>query len=60
MTQKKLRRERFLLLINTFLINTIVLASLLTQKSWYPPILSGIFCSVVMSIIAKFQKQTRQ
>lgn len=60
MTQKKLRRERFLLLINTFLINTIVLASLLTQKSWYPPILSGMFCSVVMSIIAKFQKQTRQ
>ena len=29
-------------------------------KNWYPPILSGIFCSVVMSIIAKFQKQTRQ
>lgn len=56
MTQEKLRRERFLLLINTFLINTIVLASLLTQKNWYPPILSGIFCSVVMSIIAKFQK----
>lgn len=56
MTQEKLRRERFLLLINTFLINTIVLASLFTQKYWYPPILSGIFCSVVMSIIAKLQK----
>jgi len=41
MTHKKLRRERFLLLINTFLINTMVLASLLTQKTGIHP-----FCLV--------------
>lgn len=60
MTQKKLHRERFLLLINTFLINIIVIVFLLSHNNWYAPILSGIFCSVVMSIVAKFPKQTGQ
>ncbi len=59
-TQKKLHRERFLLLINTFIINVIVIICLFSHNNWYPPILSGIFCSVVMSIAAKFPKQTGQ
>lgn len=60
MTQKKLRHERFLLLINTFLINAVAIGSLFAKKNWYPPILSGIFCSVIISIVSKFQKQTGQ
>lgn len=60
MTQKKLHRERFLLLINTFLINILVIVFFFAQNNWYSPILSGIFCSVVISIMAKFPKQTGQ
>lgn len=58
MTPKKSHRERVLLLINTLLINIVVIVSFFAHNNWYPPILSGIFCSVVMSIVAKFPKKT--
>lgn len=60
MTQKKLQRERFLLLINTLIINVIIIVCLFSHNHWYPPILSGIFCSVVMSVMAKIPNQTGQ
>lgn len=53
MTQKKLHRERYLLLINTFIINLFVIVCLFCHNNWYAPVLSGIFSSVAMSIAAK-------
>ena len=58
MSLKKLHKERFLLLINTSIINIIVIVCLVVRNNWYFPILSGLFCSVAMSVIAKFPKHT--
>ncbi len=58
MSPKKLYRERLLLLINTFIITIVVVVCLFVGNNWYSPILSGLFCSVGMSLITKFPKRS--
>lgn len=57
MSPKKLHRERFRLLISTFILNILILVPFLAHENWYPPILSGLFCSVIMSLVAKIQSR---
>lgn len=50
---KKAYRERCFLLISTIIENIIIFACFLLHYDWYAPILSGIFCAVLMSLVKK-------
>lgn len=50
---QKARRERCLLLISTIIENIIIFTFYLLQYDSYAPILSGIFCAVIMSLETK-------
>ena len=49
----KSKRERCILLINTAVESIIIFIFIYLQNNWYAPIISGIFCAVLMSLMAK-------
>lgn len=52
-SSQKAHRERCFLLINTVIENAIIFACFLLHYDCYAPILSGIFCAVLMSLVKK-------